>query len=342
MTKTIAVIGGGPAGMEAASCLASRGYSVYLFEGKNVLGGHLNDWDRLFPTKRPGKEVVEYLEQGMLPGIHVVFQAMIIAVKEEDSGYRLSLEDGNEYLVNVVLLATGFEVFDASRKEEYGYGIYDNVISSVDLERAFSEKNGLRTAQGKIPEKVGIVHCVGSRDEKAGNIHCSRVCCVTGIKQAIELKEMMPGVQVFCFYMDLRMFGLGYEELYKESQEKWGVQFIRGRLSESFENQNNTIMVKVEDTLSGKPLRMNLDLLILLVGFLPSAGTTRLGKMFQLEFNPNGFLQPIDGHTLIHDTVKPGIFLAGSCKGPKNVEETLADARSSVIRIEQYMVQLTK
>lgn len=339
MTKTIAVIGGGPAGMEAAASLASKGYSVYLFEENEILGGHLNCWDRLFPTKRPGEEVLEYLQQGISAGIEVVYEAIITKIEKENSAYRIFLANGKDYLVNAVLLATGFVVFDATRKEEYGYGIYENVITSVELENVFREKKELRTSGGKVPQKIGIIHCVGSRDEKAGNIHCSKVCCVTGIKQAIELKEMIPGVQVFCFYMDLRMYGLGYEELYKESQEQWSVQYIRGRLSESFENQDGTIMIKVEDTLSGLPLRMNLDLLVLLVGFLPSAGTTSLGKMLQLDFNPNGFLQPKDGHTLIHDTVRPGVFLAGSCKGPKNVEETLADARSSVIRIEQYFAE---
>ena len=97
-------------------------------------------------------------------------------------------------------------------------------------------KGEIRTSEGKIPGRIGIVHCVGSRDEKVGNFHCSKVCCVTAVKQAIEIKEHLPETEVICFYMDMRMFGPYYEELYRESQEKWGVNYIRGKVSETSEN----------------------------------------------------------------------------------------------------------
>ena len=92
---------------------------------------------------------------------------------------------------HAILLATGFDIFDASKKEEYGYGIYDNVITSVDLEQAFNSGKVV-TAQGKTPKRIGFIHCVGSRDEKAGNPHCSKVCCVTAVKQAIEVEGNDP------------------------------------------------------------------------------------------------------------------------------------------------------
>ncbi|NJO70443.1 MAG: CoB--CoM heterodisulfide reductase iron-sulfur subunit A family protein, partial [Bacteroidetes bacterium] len=104
---------------------------------------------------------------------------------------------------------------------------------------------------GKTPQRIGIVHCVGSRDEKAGNTYCSKVCCVTGVKQAIELKEQLPSSEIFNFYMDLRMYDRYFEDLYKEAQVKHHVQFIRGRLSEAFENPDGTVMIKIEDTLWG-------------------------------------------------------------------------------------------
>ena len=340
MTKTVAVIGGGLAGMEAVSELLARGYAVSLLEENEISGGHLNQWDRLFPTKRKSSEVLDYLKRGLDPQIEVIYKADIQDIIKSGSQYRISLSGRSDKTVDAVLLTTGFKVFDATRKEEYGYGIYDNVITNVDLERLFKENSAITTASGKVPEKIGIIHCVGSRDEKAGNIHCSKVCCVTGVKQAIELKEMLPAAMIFCFYMDLRMFGMGYEELYKQSQEEFGIQFIRGRLSEAFENQDGSLMIKVEDTLTARPLRMNVDLLVLLAGMMPSEGTTRLGKMLELKFNPNGFLQPLDEHTLIHDTWQPGVFLAGTCKGPKNIEETLADARSAVVRIDRYLKSL--
>ena len=100
---------------------------------------------------------------------------------------------------NSLLLTTGFDIFEAERKEEYGYGIYDNVITSVDLEQVFNSGKPLQTARGKTPKRIGFIHCVGSRDEKAGNLHCSKVCCVTAVKQAIEVKEMLPSCRSISF-----------------------------------------------------------------------------------------------------------------------------------------------
>jgi heterodisulfide reductase subunit A len=340
MTKTIAVIGGGPAGMEAAAELHSMGHHVVLFEEKENPGGHLNHWDRLFPSKRKSSEVLDYLNKEMDPAIERVFNVEIQDIITDGPSYIIKTKQQEARIAEAILLSTGFQVFDAHRKEEYGYGIYDNVITSLDLEGMFREKRPIRTLSGKIPEKIGIIHCVGSRDEKVGNVHCSKVCCVTGVKQAIELKEALPESRVFCFYMDLRMFGMGYEELYKQSQEEYGVQFIRGRLSEAFENPDGSLVIKVEDTLTAKPLRMNVDLLVLLAGIVPSQGTTRIGNMLGLSFNANGFLLPKDEHTLIHHTVLPGVFLAGTCKGPKNIEETLADARSAATCIDHYLKKM--
>jgi heterodisulfide reductase subunit A len=157
------------------------------------------------------------------------------------------------------------------------------------------------------------------------------------VKQAIELKEKFPHSEIYCFYMDLRMFGSGYEELYKESQEKHAIQFIRGRLSEAFENPDGTVLVKIEDTLVGKPLKISLDLLVLLVGMLPSEGTKKMARILDLPLNGNGFLQATDAMTAPHDTSLPGVFIAGSCRAPKNLEDTFADARSAALRIDQYL-----
>jgi heterodisulfide reductase subunit A len=247
------------------------------------------------------------------------------------------MNNGESISVDAVLVTTGFDLFEARRKEEYGYGIYDNVITSADLETMFSSGGKLTTKTGKEINRVGFVHCVGSRDEKVGNLYCSRVCCVTAVKQAIEVKEMLPESEVFCFYMDLRMFGLDFEALYKEAQEKWGIQFIRGRLSESFENANGTVMVKVEDTLANKPFRMNVDLLVLMSGMVAAEGTDRILKVFGFQTDENRFLLPSDRQLHANDTGLQGVFLAGTCTSPKSIDETLADAKAAALSIIQYL-----
>lgn len=337
MSKNVVVVGGGIAGMEASAYLSSLGFHVTLIEKERKLGGHLLKWDRLFPNNRKGSEVLEFLEKGIDKDVNIYLETEIIGLDRLRGEYRVKTKDGHVFPANAILLATGYEVFDARRKEEYGYGIYDDVITSVDLEEMFSSKRDIVNSQGNIPKRVGFVHCVGSRDEKVGNVYCSKVCCVNAVKQSIEVKMKLPKAEVYCFYMDMRMFGIHYEELYKEAQEKYGINFIRGRLSEACENIEGRIVLKVEDTLIGRPLKMSVDLLVLMVGFVPSAGTKKMGEMLDLEFDTTGFLASRDEHILANTTVAPGIFLAGTCTSPKTIYDTITDARSAAAQVSAYL-----
>jgi heterodisulfide reductase subunit A len=334
--KSIAIIGGGVAGMEAAAKLSRMGFSVTMIEKTDQMGGKLNQWHALFPTRRPSSEVLNNLKKGIRLGVNTIMNATVESIEKNDDGFAIALDHNRMITAHAILLATGFEVFDATKKEEYGYGIYDNVITSVDLEKAFGEGE-VRTTLGKTPRKVGFVHCVGSRDEKAGNFHCSKVCCVTGVKQAIELKELIPDSEIYMFYMDLRMFGRHFEELYKEAQVKHHIQFIRGRLSEAFENQDNTVMIKIEDTLLGKPMKMNLDLLVLLVGMQPPRSLGRILHDLELERDKDGFLKQVDKHLSPSKTNVPGVFAIGASTGPKTIEETISEARAVTLEIADYL-----
>jgi len=211
------------------------------------------------------------------------------------------------------------------------------VITSADLEELFASGEEFVNRQGNKPDRVGFVHCVGSRDEKVNNLHCSKVCCITAVKQAIEVKQLLPEAEVFCFYMDLRMFGRHYEELYKEAQEKYNIQFIRGRLSESTEDKDGNIVVKVEDTLLGKPLRIKVGLLVLMAGMEPRTNTKSLTTMLGLKNVSDGFIQPVDEVLRTNYTEIPGVFVAGTCSGPKSVSDTLADARSAALAVADYL-----
>jgi heterodisulfide reductase subunit A len=334
--KSIAIIGGGVAGLEAATNLSRMGFSVTLIEEQDQLGGRLNQWHALFPSRRPAAEVLASLKSHAKLGVNIMLNSRVESVEKNDDGFALALNHNRMITAHAVLLATGFDIFDASKKEEYGYGIYDNVITSVDLEEAFG-KGKVETAQGRTPKKIGFIHCVGSRDEKAGNPHCSKVCCITGVKQAIELKEMIPDSEIFMFYMDLRMFGRHFEELYKEAQVKHHIQFIRGRLSEAFENQDNTVMIKIEDTLLAKPLKMNLDLLVLLVGMQPSRGIANILHDLEVEKDADGFLKQADNQLSPSKTNVPGVYAVGTTTGPKTIEETISEARAVTLEISNYL-----
>jgi heterodisulfide reductase subunit A len=297
----------------------------------------VGEWDRLFPSRRQAKEITGYLTEKLDSKVTVLTVTEVLKVEHSGQNWKVLLNNSRSLDADAILLATGFDLFEARKKEEYGYGIYDNVITSADLEKKFALEGEIRNTQGKIPERVGFVHCVGSRDEKVGNLYCSRVCCVTAVKQAIEVCEMIPGCEVFCFYMDLRMFGLDFEALYKEAQEKWGVHFIRGRLSEAFENQDGSVLVKVEDTLAARPFKMKVDLLVLMSGMVTSSGTKKMVDMLGLEIDENRFLLPADRQLQANETGLPGIFLAGTCTSPKSIDETIADTRAATLKILEYL-----
>lgn len=337
MKKDIVVIGGGIAGTETALVLTGLGHRVTLLEKTDRTGGKLNRWNHLFPDGRPAAEVSDFLRQrtGIRP-FRILTNATVLKVSDDGEGFALETSSG-KLNAGAVVISTGFEVFDASRKEEYGYTVYENVITSVDLEEMFRKGKDLKTSSGKTPRRIAFVHCVGSRDEKSGHHHCSKVCCITGVKQAIELAKMNPEAEIFCFYMDLRMFGLPYEQLYRDAQEKYNIQFIRGRLSEAAENLDESLQIKAEDTLSGRPLKMNVEMMVLLTGMTAGRETTGMARLFGLDREPNGFLSVGDPHLHTNRSSVKGVFLAGTCTGPMTVDETLGHARSAALDVHEYL-----
>jgi heterodisulfide reductase subunit A len=337
MNKHVVVIGGGVAGMEAAGQLMNSGCRVSLFEKEVKPGGHLNEWYKLFPDRRNSSEVKEYLDN-LTSGdrIEIITGKTIEKIEQNKNQFHISDMEGSEYTADAVVVATGFDLFKSARKEEYGYGIYDNVITSADLEVMF-RKGSISLADGRTPETVGIVHCVGSRDEKVGNLYCSKLCCVTAVKQAIEIREHLPSSKVFCFYMDMRMGGAYYEELYREAQEEWGVNFIRGKVSEVSEAINNRLIIKSEDTLAGKPLKMQVDMLVLMAGMEMSEGGMKIASESGLETGENRFFSPADHHFGSNKSNIKGIFYAGTCTMPMNITETISHARAAVLDVIDYL-----
>ena len=218
----VIIIGAGPAGCEAAYRLAQAGETVELIEKESETGGNLNNWYQLFPDRKQARDLNQSLRQNIQhPDIHLHLGNYPVKIsRTENNKFTLELNDGALLKGDALLVTSGFRLFNARRKEEYGYGIYENVITSVELENFFINHH-IATSTGQIPKRIGLIHCVGSRDEKICNYHCSKLCCVTAVKQAIELREMLPETEILCFYMDMRMFGPGYEELYREAQEKY-------------------------------------------------------------------------------------------------------------------------
>jgi len=338
--KHIVIIGGGIAGTETASALTDAGHWVTVIEKDAKLGGKLNDWSFLFPDFTPSETITETINnKAAARGYTIMQNTEVLSVNRKDEIFRIETSGNQQIEADAIVMATGYELFDARRKEEYGYKIYDQVITSADLEQYFRNIDELKSESGKAPKRIAFVHCVGSRDEKTGNHYCSKVCCITGIKQAIELKKQFPEAEIYCFYMDLRMYGKHFEELYREAQEKYDIQFIRGRVSEAAEKMDKSILIKAEDTLSGRPLKMNVDLLVLLVGMEAGKGTSRAAMKCGLEAESSGFLKTGDSFLHSNLSAREGIFLAGSCTAPMSVNDTILHARSAAIEVNNWLMR---
>ena len=333
---SIAIVGGGPAGLEAASVLAENGLSVSLFEAKNNWADNLQNKYKIFPDFSPADDLSKLLTSKIEhASINKYLDTEITFVSKENGFWKLKDEKGNEYNASAVLLSTGYDVFDAKRKEEFGFGIYDGVITSQQLEQTLREQH-LNNMFTETPQRVVFLQCVGSRDEKTGNRYCSKICCVTAVKQAIEVKKISPRTEVFVFYMDLRMWGQHFEEMYCEAQEQYNVHFVRGRISEASSTFDGRVQIKAEDTLIGRPLKMTTDLLVLMVGIEPSCGTKKLAAGCNIS-GEYGFMQGKDSHLGDNLTDREGLFLAGTCKRPMSIRETITDAHAAALEIIKYM-----
>ena len=232
--------------------------------------------------------------------------------------------------VGTIIVATGFEPFDPGRKPELAYGNYTNVISGIEFERLVSASG---PTEGKIiigekePHKVVFIQCVGSRDKNLGNEWCSRVCCMYAIKQAHLVKEKIPDAQVTILYMDLRCFGKGFEEFYDRVRSE-GVIFRRAIGSEIY-RKGEGLVVRTEDTFLGKTIELDADLIVLSAGLEPGPEAEGIAKLLKLSRSPDGFLMEAHPKLRPVDTATDGIFVAGCCQGPKDIPDTVAQAKAA-------------
>ena len=248
----------------------------------------------------------------------------------------INLDMKEEYIdldVGSIITATGFDVFDAGQKPELGYNRYDNVITGMEFERIVSASGpnqGELLINGKKPKEVVFIQCVGSRDKTVGNEHCSRVCCMYTAKHAHLVREKLPDAKVTIFYIDVRAFGKGYEEFYDRVKGE-GVYYRRGNVSEVYK-KGEQLIVRAEDTLLGKPMEVQADLVVLAVGMQSAKSSEAVGKLLKLSNSPDNFF--LEAHPKLRpvDTGSDGVFLAGCCQGPKDIPDTVAQASASAAK----------
>jgi heterodisulfide reductase subunit A len=251
----------------------------------------------------------------------------------------IDLEMQDEFItvkVGTAILATGFDLIPIEGKREWGYKQFDNVISSLEFERlicASGPTGGhlIRPSDGKTPMAVGYVLCAGSRDNTGGvaKAYCSRFCCMYSLKHAHQMYEKIPGCKVYLFYMDIRSFGKAYEEFYYRIQNE-GTKFIRGRVANVLEDPvTKNLHVYTEDTLLGRPVDIEVEMLVLAAAIQPKEGADVLRKKFGVSASQDGWM--LEAHPKLNPcgTTTAGVFLAGVCQGPKDIPDTVAQAEGA-------------
>jgi len=235
----------------------------------------------------------------------------------------------HEFHVGSIILATGFDLFDAKRAPQYGYGKFPNVINGLQFERmtnASGPTSGhIQLADGTEPKRVAIIHCVGSRDENY-NKYCSRVCCMSSVKFSHMVKDHTDA-DVYEFYIDMRTFGKGYEEFYNRVQEE-GVQFIRGKGAEVAQ-KDGRLVVKAEDTLLGQYREIPVDMVILNTALEPRIDAEKVAQTLGISRSGDGFF--LESHIKLDPvtTTTDGIYLAGCCQSPKDIPDSVAQGSAA-------------
>jgi heterodisulfide reductase subunit A len=239
--------------------------------------------------------------------------------------------------VGTIIVSTGMDVYDPTELDEYGYTRFENVITSMEFERLISaggptEGHFIRPADRKEPKRIGFIQCVGSRSIKKGNPYCSNICCMNTVKDTLLLKDHYPDIESKVFYMDIRAFGKGFEDLYKRSKEE-GVKYIRGLPGDIQEDAaTKNLIVTVENTLTGELEKHELDMVVLSIGVIPADNTKPIKQLLTLSNSPDGFV--LESHPKLKPVDAPtkGVYFAGCVESPKDVKDSVTQSSAAAAR----------
>ncbi|MDM8543683.1 CoB--CoM heterodisulfide reductase iron-sulfur subunit A family protein [Desulfococcaceae bacterium HSG9] len=230
-----------------------------------------------------------------------------------------------------VILAGGFEPFDARLKAEYGYGLWPDVITSLEYERILSASGPFqghirRMSDDRKPRRIAWIQCVGSRDQR-GHAYCSSVCCMYAAKQAMITKEHHSDIETTIFYIDFRAHGKGFDRFYERSESENGVRYIRSMISRVVPNpEDDTLQISYNDPAHGLK-EACFDMVVLSIGLSPNKAALKLAERIGIQLNPHGFCEVNLLNTVV--TSRPGVFACGGMQGPKNIPDAVQQAGSA-------------
>jgi len=234
-----------------------------------------------------------------------------------------------------IVITTGYTVFDAGKKSQFGHLLLPDVITSLELERMINASGPTagkikKLSDGTVPKSIVFIQCVGSRDVSINRPYCSCVCCMQAIKNAMLIKEKNPGIDITLCYMDVRSYGKGYEEYY-ERAKAMGIKFLRGMPSDILADRNGLIM-QVENSETSEVQVLHPDLVVLSIGLGPATGTAGLAERLGIQIEETGFIKPVHDAVDTIATIVPGIYVAGTATAPRDIPDSVASGGSAAMR----------
>lgn len=337
------ILGGGISGMTAALEIANAGKQVYLVERTDRLGGHVVKFDLTYPHLSDAKQLIRPIIQRVSnhPLIRIFYGTEVDEVKGYIGNFTTVLntpDDGEvELSFGNIIVAVGLKPFDPSKIEEYGYRKFPDVITSFEFEEMISAGR-LLTKYGKEPRNIAIIHCVGSRNKKYHE-YCSRTCCMVALKFTNQIRAALPNANIFEIYADMRAYGKGCEVFYAMTTHRQIIFLMfdqQGKLPvirEADRDDNCNMIITMDELLSGESIEVPVDMVILMVNMeahenvkkvVHAVGVSMCGNQFMIEKHPK--LDPVA-------TTTSGVFIVGTCQGPKDIPDSVAQARAAAARV---------
>ncbi len=328
---SVLVVGSGVAGIQASLDLAGFGHRVILVEREQELGGNLRNLSELFITGQNASDLLSSLlsEIERKKNITIMKNSKISDISGEFPEFKVEVKNSDDiesFAVDAIILATGFKAYDPSPLKRFGYGKYEDVITSLELEDMLKKGDLVRPSNLKKPNSISIIQCVGSRDNST-NTYCSSFCCMYAIKFAQQIKKMHPEVMITILYMDIRT---PYEAEFDYNDARLlGVRFLRGKPAR-VKKDNDTLTVQVEDTLENDLVFLESDLVVLSVGGVPDPSATFFEDELNLKLSDAGFFCVAERP--VNTNVK-GVFVAGAATGLKDITYSMAQGSCAAAKV---------
>jgi heterodisulfide reductase subunit A len=346
MNKPVLIVGGGPAGLAAAHSLATIGKSCVIVEKEDRLGGApiLSGYAKLVPTGEWAKDAIG----GMVKRVEDEANVKIMTgttVNQFDGApgnFSAQLSNGEALDVEAAILCSGFTHFDSVNKPEWGFGTFEDVVTTTQVEQMISSGQGVRCpSDGRKPERVAILLCVGSRDRQIGREWCSKICCTVSANMAMEIREELPNCHVYIYYMDIRTFGLYETKYYWQSQEEFKVKYIKARIAE-VTSDGEKLIVKGEDTLVKRPITIPFDMVVHAIGMDPNVDNPTISETFGIDLEQHGYIGVANNYGTMGETSRPGVFVAGSATGPETIDDSIAQGHAAAMAVLSSVREFSK